>query len=739
MRGIRKFSNKIFLALTLLVLVFVTIVFSSPLIKAPGSIGDTCSGTNPITFSVTPSDGIAPLTITSSANAVGWIACVCQAYGQSATGTSWGLTFGDGGGDWTYGPTYQGYVSGNHTYNSAGSYSAGYSLEVVCAADTNTEITSGSTTITVTASAPNDSMNVTTPSGASSLTEGDSGTYNSTFTWTGTSATTKINRYQKITIDGQPVTVEAGGCSSSPSTSPNSVSCIFSFSTAGSYDVCAEGTSGSASDSKCVGVNVSSAPSASGNILISSPASGSALTAGTSSTISWTSEEVNSVNISYPGGSSSGVDSSNGGGSITWTVPNSPGAASVTVTDSSNSSVSDTNSFTIVDPNASGGDCTINSASWSKSSATEGATVNARVGTTNCVGKTILFDVWDSNNNPATTNPNSKIVTADGITSSGWTAEWSSTGTNQYYFKATISGTGTVTSANPKLNVSQAAAFCDSIVTCADYSDQASCESDSTTCNVASNSVPQGTNCNDPDVTCSCSWDSGTNTCSGAVTGPNPGCGDGIIQAGEQCDGTNFGTTITGCSNFDSFTDGTLSCNVLTCQFDTTQCTGGNGVGVCGDNIVNIGETCDGDAVSGDWGPITSCNDFDSFTGGILDCNLSTCQFDTTQCSGGESGIEGVGKCIYTQQSTGDTCDDGFLSLSWTANWIWDPSNPTHIDPQNLQAKCVDGSKTVECPAQIALPFFGTYNIIAALVVVGLVYWVLSVRGKRHSGKSRRK
>jgi len=50
-------------------------------------------------------------------------------------------------------------------------------------------------------------------------------------------------------------------------------------------------------------------------------------------------------------------------------------------------------------------------------------------------------------------------------------------------------------------------------------------------------------------------------------------CGDGIIEPGETCDGMNWGN-ITNCSAFGEFQGGTLSCNPVTCLFNTSACTG---------------------------------------------------------------------------------------------------------------------------------------------------------------------
>jgi hypothetical protein len=56
------------------------------------------------------------------------------------------------------------------------------------------------------------------------------------------------------------------------------------------------------------------------------------------------------------------------------------------------------------------------------------------------------------------------------------------------------------------------------------------------------------------------------------------GCGDGALEPGEQCDGANL-------QGFDCASlglgAGTLSCDPVTCTFDTSMCSGG-GVGTGG-------------------------------------------------------------------------------------------------------------------------------------------------------------
>jgi len=100
-------------------------------------------------------------------------------------------------------------------------------------------------------------------------------------------------------------------------------------------------------------------------------------------------------------------------------------------------------------------------------------------------------------------------------------------------------------------------------------------------------------------------------------------CGNGVVDSGETCDGTNLNGMS--CTDIDAFTGGTLSCD-SNCLIDTNSCTGGT-IGICGDGVVNIGETCDGGNLDG-----KTCFDFDDFTGGYITCD-SNCDIDTSLCN----------------------------------------------------------------------------------------------------------
>ncbi len=385
--------------------------------------------------------------------------------------------------------------------------------------------------------------------------------------------------------------------------------------------------------------------------------------------------------------------------------------------------------------------CTFNSASWSTSQTDRGNNVALTIQGTDCDSESVDFFIAEvdcvgsCNYGDIDSQDTGKLTTSwirgsfsGNQASVSWIAEWVKDENNgplgdddpEYVFEAELVS-------NQSVNIDQSGELkvnfvpppsCSEITICDNYISQSSCNLDD--CNVAEASVPISIDCGDSDIDCFCSWDSTGNDCNAAWNATSPGtgfCGDGIIDPGEQCDGSDWGA-ISSCIDF-GLSDGNLSCN-SNCQFDTSQCIGISGV--CGDNTINPGETCDGS----DWGAISSCIDF-GLTDGNLSC--SNCQFDTLQCTGGQGGSK-IGQCIYTEQ-TSDTCeDDGFLTFSWTATWTWDPGNINQNDPNNIQAKCVDGQKTVECPAQIPLPFFGFYNIIAVLIMVSVVYMIMSTRKK---------
>ena len=107
-----------------------------------------------------------------------------------------------------------------------------------------------------------------------------------------------------------------------------------------------------------------------------------------------------------------------------------------------------------------------------------------------------------------------------------------------------------------------------------------------------------------------------------------PRCGNNVIEFGEQCDGTLGGAT---CSSVNPlYNGGTLRCTSA-CAFDTSLCRKPQ---VCGDNIKDLGEECDGS----DFGTLQTCaNVSANFDATPLTCyqagTANECTLDLSACS----------------------------------------------------------------------------------------------------------
>ena len=130
-------------------------------------------------------------------------------------------------------------------------------------------------------------------------------------------------------------------------------------------------------------------------------------------------------------------------------------------------------------------------------------------------------------------------------------------------------------------------------------------------------------------------------------------CGDGIIQAGETCDGTNLG--IATCELLGQGA-GTPSCSSDCLTLDNTGCA----APMCGDDILNADEVCDGES----FGEL-SCTEL-GFEAGDLICT-ETCDLEFTTCFNPSectcpSGWSGDGICDFDCNTiecgwdTGDCC-----------------------------------------------------------------------------------
>ena len=110
---------------------------------------------------------------------------------------------------------------------------------------------------------------------------------------------------------------------------------------------------------------------------------------------------------------------------------------------------------------------------------------------------------------------------------------------------------------------------------------------------------------------------------SATVNVPEVNCGNGVVDTGETCDGIKLNGLT--CNSF-GFSGGQISCSSR-CDIITTQCTGiSPSPGYVGDGEINEGETCDGTNFNG-----LTCSSFGFESGGSLICVGG--QVDTSQCT----------------------------------------------------------------------------------------------------------
>lgn len=187
-------------------------------------------------------------------------------------------------------------------------------------------------------------------------------------------------------------------------------------------------------------------------------------------------------------------------------------------------------------------------------------------------------------------------------------------------------------------------------------------------------------------------------------------------------------------------------------------------VPVCGNSVCEPGETqsnCESDCFCN--AEVVLCSGYTTENacrtcGTSLDLPAGTsCIWNPLAGTSGEcqsrkvetyNGIE-IGSCLYSEDAGEDTCEDGYLSFSWTGLWEWavgaydeipaeaDPQDYVlgsdlkyHYDPQRQSEACGPGQSTLPCPAKAKLDFFTWKNLVAAVILVIVVYVIISKRRK---------
>lgn len=115
-------------------------------------------------------------------------------------------------------------------------------------------------------------------------------------------------------------------------------------------------------------------------------------------------------------------------------------------------------------------------------------------------------------------------------------------------------------------------------------------------------------------------------------------CGNGMLDAGESCDGVELNGAT--CATIgQGFIGGTLACDA-TCGFDTSQCQASP---TCGNGAIDAGEDCEPGMLGG-----ATCQSASGLASGMLGCTAG-CAFDTTGCyQCGNGALDGPEVCDGT-------------------------------------------------------------------------------------------
>lgn len=172
-----------------------------------------------------------------------------------------------------------------------------------------------------------------------------------------------------------------------------------------------------------------------------------------------------------------------------------------------------------------------------------------------------------------------------------------------------------------------------------------------------------------------------TDTCELDTTSCSP-CGNGAVDPGEQCDGTNLGA-VASCADVGLGEARELLACTAACQLDYGACSS------CGDGEVTAPEECDGETTN------VSCREAGLEGGGNVGCGPG-CTLDTSACGSCGNGVAEDGEACDGADLNQTACEDldGFSggALGCGDNCTFDPQNCSVCgDGATQQGETCDG------------------------------------------------
>ncbi len=174
-------------------------------------------------------------------------------------------------------------------------------------------------------------------------------------------------------------------------------------------------------------------------------------------------------------------------------------------------------------------------------------------------------------------------------------------------------------------------------------------------------------------------------------------CGDGKITGREICDvGTRSDNSDDifvhdlKCDDQDGWS-GSLTCDQCL-EIDTSTCDGEDGE--CGDDLLNPGETCDGDEFFSD---LTECSELKSSFGGDLEC--TSCKINTDECSFADLGGRKCDSCSECDDLFSGDCNQNVCvnACPGVGSCYYDPGVGEDCKSCQLVQKCEDYTNDLDC------------------------------------------